>query len=41
MRVRLFLVDNRLYMVGVQGPAEFTQGADGDAFLDSFRLLRK
>jgi hypothetical protein len=41
MRVQLFLVNDRLYQLGAQGPRELIQGGDADEFFKAFRLLRK
>ena len=40
MRVTLILVDNRLYQVFVVGAKELVDGAEADAFMKSFELMK-
>lgn len=41
MRLRLFLIENRLYQVTIASPGEEAFSKDMDQFFDSFKLLNK
>jgi len=40
LRMRVFLVQNRVYQIVAAGPKDYATGKDADKFLDSFTLMR-
>jgi hypothetical protein len=40
MRVRFFMVNERIYQIGAVGTREQVTANDGDAYLKSFRLVK-